>query len=212
MSGLISEELEDYIYDHTSEASNILNLLERKTYTDVLMPGMISGKVQGRLLALISKMVRSDYILEIGTFTGYSALCLAEGLTENGKLITIDINEERADMVSEAIQAAGLSDKIIPMIGKASELIPQQELVFDLVFIDADKLNYSLYFDLIIGKVRSGGVILVDNVLWKGQVVSDNINKKTEALRAFNRKINSDDRVENVLLSVRDGISLIYKK
>ncbi|HZH67811.1 MAG TPA: O-methyltransferase [Chitinophagales bacterium] len=212
MSELISNQLEEYIHRYTSEVSEVLDDLERNTYKDVLMPNMISGKVQGKFLALLSKMMRPSRILEIGTFTGYSAICLAEGLVEEGKLITIDIEEERADMVQQAIISAGYQYKILPMIGNALEIIPTLDHSFDLVFIDADKINYSRYFDLVIDKVRPGGVILADNVLWKGKVVSEKSDKNTDAIRAFNEKIYQDERVENVILSVRDGITLIYKK
>ena len=212
MSDLISEPIEQYIFKHTSEVSDSLNTLERKTYKDVLMPRMLSGKVQGKFLSLISKLIRPDAILEIGTFTGYSAICLAEGLSKNGKLITIDIEEERADMVHEAIQSAGYQDQITCMVGHALELIPTLDMTFDLVFIDADKLNYSNYFDLIIDKVRPGGLILADNVLWNGKIIENTSDKKTQAIQQFNDKIQADSRVENVILSIRDGIFLIYKK
>lgn len=212
MSGLISNQLEEYIHQYTSEVSEVLSDLERNTYKDVLMPNMISGKVQGRFLSIISKMMRPTHILEIGTFTGYSAICLAEGLVENGKLVTIDIEEERAEMVQQAIQTAGFQDKISPVIGNALEIIPTLEDSFDLVFIDADKVNYSRYFDLVIDKVRAGGVILADNVLWKGKVVEGKKDKNTDAIKKFNEEIYQDERVESVILSIRDGITLIYKK
>ena len=212
MSGLISNQLEEYIHQYTSEVSEVLSDLERNTYKDVLMPNMISGKVQGRFLSIISKMMRPTHILEIGTFTGYSAICLAEGLVENGKLVTIDIEEERAEMVQQAIQTAGFQDKISPVIGNALEINPTLEDSFDLVFIDADKVNYSRYFDLVIDKVRAGGVILADNVLWKGKVVEGKKDKNTDAIKKFNEKIYQDERVESVILSIRDGITLIYKK
>ncbi len=212
MSELISDQLEQYIFDHTSDVSDVLNALERKTFKDVLMPRMLSGKVQGKFLSLISKLVRPQNILEIGTYTGYSAICLAEGLAENGQLITIDINEEREDLVNEAILSAGFQEKIICKIGHAPDIIPDLDLVFDIVFIDADKINYSLYFDLVIDKVRSGGIILADNVLWNGKVAEEKKDKDTDALKSFNRKVQQDSRVENVILSVRDGITLIYKK
>jgi predicted O-methyltransferase YrrM len=157
-------------------------------------------------------MMNADRILEIGTFTGYSAICLAEGLKQDGQLITIDINEERVDIVQNAVESAGFEDKIICKIGAAEDIIPQLNEVFDLVFIDADKINYSLYFDLVIDKLRSGGIILADNVLWSGKVTDDKKDKDTLALLAFNQKVQQDIRVENVILSIRDGITLIYKK
>jgi predicted O-methyltransferase YrrM len=173
---------------------------------------MLSGKVQGKFLSIISKMMNADRILEIGTFTGYSAICLAEGMKQDGQLITIDINEERVDIVQNAVESAGFEDKIICKIGAAEDIIPQLNEVFDLVFIDADKINYSLYFDLVIDKLRSGGIILADNVLWSGKVTDDKKDKDTLALLAFNQKVQQDIRVENVILSIRDGITLIYKK
>lgn len=212
MSELISDKLEQYISDHTSQVSDALQALERKTYKDVLMPRMLSGKVQGKFLSLISRLLGPQKILEIGTYTGYSAICLAEGLCSGGQLITIDINEEREDLVNEAIASAGFQDRIICKTGYAAEIIPRLDMQFDIVFIDADKINYSLYFDLVIDKVRSGGIILADNVLWSGKVVEEKSDKDTNALKAFNDKVQQDPRVENVILSIRDGITLIYKK
>lgn len=212
MFDLISDKIENYIYEHTSPVSDVLEALERKTYRDVLMPRMLSGKVQGKFLSIISKMMQPQNILEIGTYTGYSAICLAEGLKENGQLITLDINEEREELVNEAIASAGMQNKIIHQIGQASEIIPTLTQTFDIVFIDADKVNYSLYFDLVIDKVRSGGIILADNVLWSGKIIQEKKDKDTDALKLFNQKIQQDSRVENVILSIRDGITLIYKK
>lgn len=212
MSGLISEEIEKYIELHTSDEGEALKTLDRRTHMDVLMPRMLSGKVQGRFLSILSKAVRPRYILEIGTFTGYSAICLAEGLREGGKLVTIDINEERENIVQSAIRDAGMEDKIETLTGPAAEIIPGLALELDLVFIDADKVNYSLYFDLVIDKIRPGGLILADNVLWSGKVVEEKKDKDTLALQLFNQKVQQDTRVDNVILSVRDGISFIYKK
>lgn len=212
MSEVISSLLEQYIQENTSLPSDFLVSLERKTYTDVLQPHMISGHVQGRVLSILSKMMRPRAILEIGTFTAYSAICLAEGLAPNGKLITVDVDEEKEDLVKNAIREAGFEGRIIPMLGQAAEIIPTLEEEWDLVFIDADKSNYGLYFDLVIDKVRSGGIILADNTLWKGKVVDERADRRTASLINFNRKVQEDNRVENVILSVRDGISLIYKK
>ncbi len=212
MSALIGDKLEQYIEDFTSEESQALKDLDRNTHLSELRPRMLSGKVQGRFLSLMSKIIQADRILEIGTFTGYSAICLAEGLKENGQLITIDISEERANFVQNAIESAGYQDKIVCKIGLAEEIIPQINEVFDIVFIDADKINYSLYFDLVIDKLRPGGIILADNVLWSGKVIEEVSDKDTLALQAFNQKIQQDNRVENVILSIRDGITLIYKK
>jgi caffeoyl-CoA O-methyltransferase len=212
MSTFIDQKIEQYIEDHTSNESEILKNLERNTHLTEMKPRMLSGKVQGKFLSIISKMMNADRILEIGTFTGYSAICLAEGLKQGGKLITIDINEERIDIVQNAIESAGFQDKIVCKIGAAEDIIPQLDEVFDIVFIDADKINYSLYFDLVIDKLRSGGIILADNVLWSGKVTDDKKDKDTLALLAFNQKVQQDIRVENVILSIRDGITLIYKK
>jgi len=212
MFGLVSEEIERYIEIHTSDEGEALKALDRRTHMDVLMPRMLSGKVQGRFLSILSRAIRPRYILEIGTFTGYSAICLAEGLQEGGKLVTIDINEERENIVQSAIRDAGMEDKIETLTGPAAEIIPGLDLDLDLVFIDADKASYSLYFDLVIDKVRSGGLILADNVLWSGKVVQEKKDKDTLALQLFNQKVQQDARVDNVILSVRDGISFIYKK
>ena len=212
MSEIISEKLEQYIENHTSEESEVLKDLDRNTHLTELRPRMLSGKVQGRFLSLMSKMMQPERILEIGTFTGYSAICLAEGLKQNGQLITIDINEERLSFVLDAIKDAGFQDKIVCKIGEAEDIIPQLNEVFDIVFIDADKINYSLYFDLVIDKLRSGGIILADNVLWSGKVIEEVNDKDTLALQEFNQKVQQDIRVENVILSIRDGITLIYKK
>lgn len=209
---LVSEEIENYIELHTSDEREVLRALNRKTQTDVLMPRMLSGKVQGQFLQMISKMLRPQKILEIGTFTGYSALCLAQGLTENGKLFTIDINEELEDLVRAHIEQAGLQNKIIQLIGNAVEEIPKLNETFDLVFIDADKQNYSLYYDLVFDKVRSGGFIFADNVLWSGKIIEEKKDKDTQKLADFNDKVQQDNRVENVIVSIRDGIMMIQKK
>ncbi|MEN9448725.1 MAG: hypothetical protein RJA25_2015 [Bacteroidota bacterium] len=209
---LVSEEIENYIELHTSDEREVLRALNRKTQTDVLMPRMLSGKVQGQFLQMISKMLRPQKILEIGTFTGYSALCLAQGLTENGKLFTIDINEELEDLVRAHIEQAGFQNKIIQLIGNAVEEIPKLNETFDLVFIDADKQNYSLYYDLVFDKVRSGGFIFADNVLWSGKIIEEKKDKDTQKLADFNDKVQQDNRVENVIVSIRDGIMMIQKK
>lgn len=207
----LSELLEEYVLTHTDEESFLLKKINRETYANVLMPRMLSGRMQGRVLAMFSKMIRPKRILEIGTYTGYSALCLAEGLREDGLLYTIDINEELEDTVRSYFQESGLEHKIRYLIGNASEIIPSISEIFDLVFIDADKINYGYYFDLVFDQVRSGGFIVADNVLWSGKVLKKASDKDTEALKAFNDKIQSDARVENVLLPVRDGLMVIRK-
>lgn len=209
---LVSFEIEKYIDAHTTAERDALQQLNRKTQTDVLMPQMLSGKVQGQFLKFISQMLQPARVLEIGTFTGYAAICLAEGLPENGKLFTIDINEELEAIARTHIEKAGLQNKIIQIIGNAVQEIQQLNETFDLVFIDADKQNYSLYYDLVIDKVRSGGFILADNVLWSGKIIDEQKDKDTKKLAEFNDKVQQDNRVENVIVSIRDGIMMIRKK
>ena len=209
---LVDSGLLRYSEEHTTPETELLRKINRDTHSDVARPRMLSGHLQGRLLAMISRMVRPSRILEIGTYTGYSAICLAEGLRPGGKIITLDSNEELEDRVRGYIKNAGLEKVIDFRIGKASELIPSLKEKFDLVFIDADKENYGAYFDLVIDLVAEGGLILADNVLWSGKVLDPKPDKDTLAIREFNRKIQRDDRVENVLLPVRDGIMLIRKK
>jgi caffeoyl-CoA O-methyltransferase len=211
MPSLLPIALDHYIETHTSDESAVLQALDRITHRDVLMPQMLSGKVQGRFLSIISRLIRPHRILEIGTFTGYSAICLAEGLPEDGHLFTIDVNEELESTVTSHITQAGLEAKITLLIGNAADVIPGLEDTFDLVFIDADKINYGLYFDLVIDKVRPGGLIMADNVLWSGKIIGESKDKDTQALRAFNQKIQEDSRVDNVIVSIRDGITLMYK-
>jgi caffeoyl-CoA O-methyltransferase len=208
---IINEDLLRYAEDHSTPETDLLKRINRDTYAKVMMPRMLSGHLQGRVLAMISQMVRPDNILEIGTYTGYSAICLAEGLPEHGKLITLDINEELEQRVRSYFDEAGLASKIQYQIGNAIEIIPTLKETFDLVFIDADKENYPLYFDLVIDKVRPGGIILADNVLWSGKVIQEKKDKDTRAVVEFNEKIQNDKRVENVLLPIRDGIFIIRK-
>ena len=208
---VIQKELQDYAERHTSEETPLLKKINRDTHAQVLMPRMLSGQLQGRVLSMISCMVRPRVILEIGTFTGYSAICLAEGLQEKGKLITIDINEELHERVSGYFAEAKLEDRIEYRIGDASAIIPQINERFDLVFIDADKENYARYFDLVIDRVNLNGVILADNVLWSGKVLQSKPDKDTRAIVDFNAKVQADQRVENVLLPIRDGVMLIRK-
>lgn len=211
----IDEAIQNYAEQHTGSESEILRKINRETYTDVLAPRMLSGQMQGRILSMFSKMVNPQSILEIGTFTGYSAICLAEGLTENGTLFTIDINEELEERVLGYFEGAGISKKVDYRIGNALDIIPVLDGPFDLIFIDADKENYQNYFDLIIDKTRPGGIIIADNVLWSGKVLGNEgkkFDKDTGALVKFNDSINNDDRVENVLFPVRDGLMVIRKK
>lgn len=209
----LPQPIAQYCEEHSQSESAILKKLNRETHLKVMQPRMLSGHLQGRILSMISKMIRPKSILEIGTYTGYSALCLAEGLTDDGILHTIDNNPERETLVNNYINEAGFTGRIIAHVGDAARLIPELPGEFDLVFIDADKSNYSLYFDLVIDRMPSGGVILSDNVLWSGKVVEP-INPKdtdTIALLEFNRKILRDPRVEVVMLPIRDGLSLARK-
>lgn len=208
---IIPEELQQYVEQHTSPESDLLRRINRDTHAGVLRPRMLSGHLQGRLLAMISCMLLPQTILEIGTYTGYSALCMAEGLAEGGRLITIDINEELEDRVRATFAASSLADRIDFRIGNALKVIPELNETFDLVFIDADKENYSAYYDLVLPRVSEGGIILADNVLWSGKVLQTKLDKDTKAIIEFNRKIQEDRRVENVLLPVRDGIMMIRK-
>ncbi|HLT71054.1 MAG TPA: O-methyltransferase [Cyclobacteriaceae bacterium] len=208
---LIQPELEKYAEQHTSPESKLLAAINRDTYANVLMPRMLSGHLQGRVLAMISRMIRPKAILEVGTFTGYSAICFAEGLAEGGKLITIDRNAELEERVRKYFDDAGLTNTIDYRIGDATEIIPSLDMSFDLVFIDADKENYSNYYDMVIDKLNLNGFMLADNVLWSGKVLDEKGDKDTEALKAFNKKVNGDPRVENVLLPIRDGIMMIRK-
>jgi caffeoyl-CoA O-methyltransferase len=208
-------DIEQYAEQHTQEESSLLKKLHRDTFAHVLMPRMLSGNLQGRMLAAISQMMRPQRILEIGTFTGYSALCLAEGLADGGKLITMDINEELETMVRKYIKQAGMEAKIDYRIGNAMELLPALEEQFDLVFIDADKINNLNYYKLVFDKVKRGGFIIADNVLWSGKILlkdGKKADKDTQALLDFNEFVHKDESVENVLLPLRDGLMILRKK
>ncbi len=208
---LIQKELQQYAEKYTTPESALLKKINRETQAQVLMPRMVSGHLQGRVLSMISCMIRPRVILEIGTYTGYSALCLAEGLREGGNLITIDNNEELQDRVREYLRAANMQQQIDYRVGDALEIIPELKDSFDLVFIDADKENYTHYFDLVIDRVNLNGFILADNVLWSGKVLQATPDQDTRAIAEFNQKVNRDSRVENVLLPIRDGIMVMRK-
>jgi predicted O-methyltransferase YrrM len=209
----LAQEIEAYSVEHTEIESELLKSLNRETHANILNPRMLSGHLQGRFLSMISRMIRPDRILEIGTYTGYSALCLCEGLNAGGKLITIDINEELETFTRRFFASSPFTEYIDYRIGQATDIIPTLTETFDLVFIDADKSNYATYFNLCIDKVRKGGFIIADNVLWSGKVVQDDIkiDKDTRALLDFNKMVHEDDRVSNILLPIRDGLMILQK-
>ncbi|MGS2760689.1 O-methyltransferase [Sinomicrobium sp. M5D2P9] len=206
----ISEVLENYVEKYTEDEPELLQELSRETHLRVLRPRMLSGHFQGRFLSLISKLVSPKYILEIGTYTGYSAICMAEGLRKEGELHTIDINEELHDLQRKYFDRSGYGEQIKQHTGDALDILPALDIKFDLVFIDADKENYLRYFDLIIGKINKGGLILSDNVLWSGKVVEEvkPNDKSTLALLEYNKKLKEDPRVETLLLPIRDGLTI----
>lgn len=210
---LISNALQNYLEQHTEEEPELLQALARETHLKILQPIMLSGAYQGRVLSLISKLVRPTRILEIGTFTGYATLCLAEGLAKDGTIHTIDINEELENIQNKYFQKSGYSSQIYQHYGNALDLIPQLNETFDLVFIDADKVNYSNYFHAVIDKIASGGIILSDNVLWHGKVFDsvDDKDVSTQAIKTFNELLVKNDRVESVMLPIRDGITISRK-
>jgi predicted O-methyltransferase YrrM len=206
----LPEEIDHYVVEHSQQEPEILKELSKETWQKVLNPRMLSGAFQGRVLSMISKLIQPKNILEIGTYTGYSALCLAEGLQKEGHLYTIDKNEELETFQQKYFSKSEYGNQIHQYVGNALEIIPQIDIKFDLVFIDADKSNYPNYFNLIIDKMNSGSVILSDNVLWSGKVVGE-LNPKdldTKALLLYNKLLNKDDRVETVLLPIRDGLTI----
>lgn len=207
----LPEEIEKYVSEHTEIEPEILKALNHETWEKVLIPRMLSGYLQGRVLSMLSHMIGPKNILEIGTYTGYSAICFAEGLQEGGKIHTIDINEELESIVQRYIQKAGLQDTIVQHIGNAMDIIPNLSIPFDIVFIDADKTNYSNYYDLVIDKLSVGGYIIADNVLWSGKVVSSEKDSDTQALVDYSKKIQHDERVQNVLFPIRDGLMIARK-
>ncbi len=209
----IDEKIEAYALAHSQEESEVLKKLNRETHLKVLSPRMLSGHLQGNFLSMISKMIRPKQILEIGTFTGYSAICLAQGLQAGGKLHTIDSNEQLEKMTRSFFEQAGLTNSVNYYIADALELIPTLNEQFDLVFIDADKKNYSTYYDMVFDKVSRGGYIIADNVLWSGKILDTekNNDRETILIDAFNKKIHDDKRVEHQLLPIRDGLMIARK-
>ncbi len=211
----IPEELDDYVIAHSENEPELLQELNRETYQKILQPRMLSGHYQGRVLSMISKLINPKHILEIGTYTGYSALCLAEGMQANGELHTIDINEELYDFSRKYFDKSGYGEQIVQHLGDALEVIPKLDKTFDLIFIDADKENYPNYFNAIINKLTVGGIIISDNVLWNGKVLETTFKKddtSTPALITYNRLLKNDTRVETVVLPIRDGLTISRKR
>lgn len=239
---LISEELKDYLANHCDAESDLLKSIDRETHLKVPMPRMLSGHYQGRVLSMLSKMINPERILEVGTYTGYATLCLAEGLTENGTIHTIDINAELEDMVRENFRKSTFNDKITYHLGDACKIIPEIQEVFDLAFIDADKKNNEKYYHLLVNKIKPGGIIIVDNVLWSGKVLEETCmslplvqrhenklmqaslpiknklytneknDQNTAIIVKFNKMVSKDVRVEKLILPIRDGLFVIRKK
>ena len=209
----LDPQIEEYALAHTQPESDLLEALNRETWQKVLIPRMLSGHLQGRVLSFLSKLIQPKNILEIGTYTGYSALCLAEGLAKDGELHTIDLNEELENMIRKYVNKHEKGNQIHLHIGNASQIVPTLNKTWDMIFIDADKDNYATYFDLVVDNVRAGGIIIADNVLWSGKVLSEPKPKdiETQALQEFNKKVFEDKRVESLLLPVRDGLMILRK-
>ena len=206
--------IEEYILSHSDDEGALLKALERDAHVNLLRPRMLSGHLQGRILKMFCRMMQPRRVLEIGTYTGYATLCLAEGLPEDGLVHTLEINDEMEDFIFKYLNQSPLQEKIRVHFGDAMEIIPQLDEQFDLVFIDADKRLYSAYYDLVFPKVRAGGLILADNALWDGKVVETipASDKQSLGILAFNEKIKQDERVEKVILPLRDGLTMIWKK
>lgn len=209
----IHPDIDRYSEKHTSPETDMMAQLNRWTHVKMARPRMLSGAYQGKLLEILSAMVQPSNVLEIGAYVGYSAICLAKGLQPNGKLHTVEVDEELEDIILKAVGDAGLSDKIELHIGNALEILPTLNQMFDLVFIDADKINYKNYYDMVIPMVRQGGIVVLDNILWSGKVVypQPKGDKETAVLKELNDYIQSDPRVENILLPIRDGLMICIK-
>ncbi|MBK9336764.1 MAG: O-methyltransferase [Lewinellaceae bacterium] len=206
------DKQQQYCLQHSTSPNPLLYELERDTHLQTLQPQMLSGSFQGMFLKMISQMIRPRRILEIGTFTGYSAICLAQGLTTDGQLHTVEANDELAPIINRYIRLAGLEHQIVLHLGDASAVVPALDEVFDLVFLDAGKMDYSAHYHLALPKLRPGGFLLADNVLWDGKVAQNDKDASAQALRDFNAMVQADDRVENVLLPLRDGLMLVRRK
>lgn len=213
MKNFIDSKIFNYSLSKSSKEPKILNDLNRETHLKILNPRMLSGHYQGRILSLVSKIIKPKTVLEIGTYTGYSTICLSEGLDKNGSIHTIDHNEELLVIQNKYFKKAGISEKVKQYTGDATKIVKKLNLDFDLVFIDADKENYPLYFDSIIDKVKPGGVIIADNILWSGKILEkvEEEDYATKSIIEFNDKVNNDERVEVIILPIRDGLSLIRK-
>jgi len=213
MKNFIDSKIFNYSLSKSSKEPKILNDLNRETHLKILNPRMLSGHYQGRILSLVSKIIKPKTVLEIGTYTGYSTICLSEGLDKNGNIHTIDHNEELLVIQNKYFKKAGISEKVKQYTGDATKIVKKLNLDFDLVFIDADKENYPLYFDSIIEKVKPGGVIIADNILWSGKILEkvEEEDYATKSIIEFNDKVKNDDRVETIILPIRDGLSLIRK-
>jgi caffeoyl-CoA O-methyltransferase len=209
---LLDDVLNNYIEQHSTPLSDVLQNLYRDTHLRTLSPMMVSGHQQGILIQFLSKMIQPEKVLEIGTFTGFSTICWAEGLSKNGTIDTLELNDEYKWFHQKYFNESGFAEKIKVHYGNAREIIPQLNSDYNVVFIDADKPAYSAYFDLVIDKVKSGGWIIADNVLWKGKVLEQNKDKTTEIIDAFNKKVSNDNRVESLIVSVRDGLNIMRKK
>ncbi|MBE9602945.1 O-methyltransferase [Pedobacter sp. MC2016-24] len=209
---LIQEDMQQLLLNYCEPENELLKKIDRETNLKVLMPRMLSGHYQGRVLSMLSKMISPNRILEIGTFTGYATLCLAEGLTADGIIYTLDINEELEEMVRGHFEASAFNKQIKYILGDATKTVNELDETFDLIFIDADKKNNGTYYDLVFDRLRPGGLIIVDNVLWSGKVLNSQQDKDTRNISTFNDKIAADDRVEKLILPVRDGLFIIRKK
>ncbi|MEN9917938.1 MAG: hypothetical protein RL662_374 [Bacteroidota bacterium] len=209
-----TKELEQYVLSHIDEEGELLRQLDRDAHVNLLRPRMLSGHLQGKILKMFCRMLQPRYILEIGTYTGYATLCLAEGATDDAEIHTIEVNDELEDFIGNYLHKTKLKDKIHLHIGDACDIIPQLDHTFDLVFMDANKRDYIAYYTLILDRVRSGGLIIADNTLWDGKVLetSHYTDKQTIGIQAFNDMIAKDERVEKIILPIRDGLTLIWKK
>ena len=207
----LPENIQKYISDISQSESLILKELNRYTNSKVILPRMLSGHVQGRFLSMISKLINPEIIVEVGTYTGYSCLCLAEGLKKNGKIITIEKDEEFASIARKFFDRSKYKEKISLIIDDAKNVIENINEKIDLAFIDADKVNYSKYYDMLFSKLKIGGLIVADNVLWSGKVTKDVSDNETQSIKNFNTKVKNDERVENLIVGIRDGIMLCQK-